>query len=199
MKRSFYTLLLATALSLPAAYAMASSESAPGSASESMQGATGGSPGAVGTPMEKPRGSFGGDMGGTQMEMNTQTMDTQRSGDIGIGAAQQQARPDAQISKGQGSLALQSKLRANPDGTLGPQELTNAEVRDLQGILEQSGHYQGNIDGIWGPRTASALRRFQSENNLETSGRIDEQTLDRLTLTSEGGTPQSRSQSQPQW
>lgn len=55
-------------------------------------------------------------------------------------------------------------------GAVGP------EVRDLQQKLTDLGYATGPVDGQFGPITQSAVRRFQSSNDLPTSGTIDEAT-----------------------
>lgn len=50
------------------------------------------------------------------------------------------------------------------------------EVRDLQGQLEGLGYATGPIDGQFGPITQSAVRRFQTSNDLPATGTIDDAT-----------------------
>jgi len=50
----------------------------------------------------------------------------------------------------------------------------------VQLVLEDSGFDPGPIDGIFGPKTRVAIKRFQIKKELEPTGEIDKQTLDRL-------------------
>jgi hypothetical protein len=50
----------------------------------------------------------------------------------------------------------------------------------VQKQLAKRGYYKGTIDGEFGPATRSALSRFQRDNNLKETGRIDEATLQAL-------------------
>jgi peptidoglycan hydrolase-like protein with peptidoglycan-binding domain len=41
----------------------------------------------------------------------------------------------------------------------------------------------GPIDGIMGPRTAEALKAFQKDQKLTESGRLDDQTREKLGVS----------------
>ena len=55
-------------------------------------------------------------------------------------------------------------------------------VANVQSELERRGYDTGGVDGTYGPATRSALIRYQSENGLEPTGEIDEDTLSSLGL-----------------
>jgi peptidoglycan hydrolase-like protein with peptidoglycan-binding domain len=51
------------------------------------------------------------------------------------------------------------------------------EVRQLQQALLDAGiQFRGGADGVFGPATQAALRQFQEQNNLPTTGTVDAQT-----------------------
>jgi Putative peptidoglycan binding domain len=50
----------------------------------------------------------------------------------------------------------------------------------VQDGLARRGYYSGQIDGVIGPQTRSAIREFQSDNNLPVTGRIDSQLVHAL-------------------
>lgn len=50
----------------------------------------------------------------------------------------------------------------------------------VQRQLAQRGYYKGGIDGQFGPASKSALKRFQRDNDLKSSGLIDGPTLEAL-------------------
>ncbi len=50
------------------------------------------------------------------------------------------------------------------------------QVRDLQTRLNELGYSAGPVDGAFGPMTQSAVRRFQTANELNASGRVDTAT-----------------------
>ncbi len=53
-------------------------------------------------------------------------------------------------------------------------------VRTAQRDLQQQGFYSGAVNGILGPQTRDAIRKYQRTNNLNDTGRLDQQTLSRL-------------------
>jgi peptidoglycan hydrolase-like protein with peptidoglycan-binding domain len=57
-------------------------------------------------------------------------------------------------------------------------------VKQVQAKLRDEGYYkQGNVDGVWGAGTESAVRSFQRDHNLGTSGQLDVPTLQALNVT----------------
>jgi uncharacterized protein (TIGR02594 family) len=54
------------------------------------------------------------------------------------------------------------------------------QVKDLQLKLKEKGFALGNVDGIFGPMTQQAVFEFQKANSLESSGIVDQRTLDAL-------------------
>lgn len=53
----------------------------------------------------------------------------------------------------------------------------------VQRQLSKKGYYKGSIDGQFGPASRDALSHFQRDNDLRETGRIDEDTLDKLGFT----------------
>jgi N-acetylmuramoyl-L-alanine amidase len=53
----------------------------------------------------------------------------------------------------------------------------SAEVRDAQHRLRALGLYDGPIDGLWGPETQAAVDRFQRQQGLALSTRLDSATM----------------------
>jgi uncharacterized protein involved in outer membrane biogenesis len=62
-----------------------------------------------------------------------------------------------------------------------PDTVDKRLVADVQRALNQRGAKLA-VDGALGPNTLQALRRFQGDNALPTTGRLDRQTLERLGL-----------------
>lgn len=50
----------------------------------------------------------------------------------------------------------------------------------VQRQLAERGYYKGGIDGQFGPASKGALRRFQNDNGIKSSGLIDEPSLKAL-------------------
>lgn len=55
------------------------------------------------------------------------------------------------------------------------------DLFEAQKKLEELGYDPGRPDGIRGNKTINAIKLFQEENGLPTTGRLDPQTKDRLT------------------
>jgi peptidoglycan hydrolase-like protein with peptidoglycan-binding domain len=68
-------------------------------------------------------------------------------------------------------------------------------VRRAQGALKEQGYYEGEADGVMSPRTASALRAYQREHNLQETGDLDPQTAKRLGIV--GATSVERTPERP--
>ena len=72
------------------------------------------------------------------------------------------------------------------------QRYTN-QVQEAQERLYAAGLYKGPADGIMELDTRAALTRFQEQNGLQRTGRIDRPTMARLM----GGPPTNTGSSQP--
>lgn len=51
---------------------------------------------------------------------------------------------------------------------------------EVQQSLKNAGIYTGKVDGVAGPRTKKAIRDFQSQNSLNSDGRVGPQTWAKL-------------------
>lgn len=85
-----------------------------------------------------------------------------------------------------GSLVtLSSAARAADDNaprTQSGQVLSHDSTMAVQRALSDHHVYQGKIDGVWGPKTQDAVRKFQSQNQLQATGTVDDATLEKLGL-----------------
>ena len=75
-------------------------------------------------------------------------------------------------------VALRSDWLAD---TGGAPALSRDDVRQAQHQLKAKGLYDGRIDGVVGPATADALKRYQADNGLPATARLDPPTAERLT------------------
>jgi len=57
------------------------------------------------------------------------------------------------------------------------------QVKSVQKALQEKGMDPGPIDGVMGPKTMAALKAFQKDQKLTESGRLDDQTRDKLGVT----------------
>lgn len=73
-------------------------------------------------------------------------------------------------------------------------------VKVVQRRLQQSQYYQGPVDGIYGLATQRAVSTFQADANLDTSGRLDDETwqeLQAVLSTQENANAESATNSEP--
>jgi len=54
------------------------------------------------------------------------------------------------------------------------------QVKSVQKALQGKGMDPGPIDGVMGPKTMAALKAFQKDQKLTESGRLDDQTREKL-------------------
>lgn len=55
-----------------------------------------------------------------------------------------------------------------------------AIVKKIQQGLGQEGYYTGTLDGLYGDGTETAVARYQAENGLDATGKVDDVTWQRL-------------------
>ena len=72
-----------------------------------------------------------------------------------------------------------SKSGTSLDGGAGSAE----RVKAVQKALQDKGMDPGPIDGVMGPKTMAALKAFQKDQKLTESGRLDDQTRDKLGVS----------------
>lgn len=63
-----------------------------------------------------------------------------------------------------------------------PLQPTQDRYREIQQALASKGHFAGEANGVWGADSTDALRRFQSEQNLDGDGRLNSLSLIALGL-----------------
>lgn len=81
---------------------------------------------------------------------------------------------------GEATPELLADLRRTAEGVgQGP---TAAQIEAAQRALNERGYDAGPPDGTLGPRSRTALRTFQADSGLETSGMLDAETQQRLGL-----------------
>ena len=104
---------------------------------------------------------------------------------------------DAHDSQSKGAL------RGSPPGTgttsrdnafdgVSGKKAGKANVRQVQEALKAQGHDPGPVDGVMGPQTQEALRAYQRSENLTETGRLDQQTSEKLGVGASMGQQPSR-------
>lgn len=61
---------------------------------------------------------------------------------------------------------------------------TKEEITKVQQALATLGYKPGVVDGIWGSKTTTAIKLFQSDENLVANGKLDSLTNSRLFASS---------------
>ncbi len=63
-----------------------------------------------------------------------------------------------------------------------PIKVTPTVIKDAQQKLDQAGYSAGPADGVLGPQTRAALKKFQADQQLPQSGRLDQKTMAALKV-----------------
>jgi peptidoglycan endopeptidase LytE len=87
------------------------------------------------------------------------------------------------LAQAQDDSAPQSQAQAQAQAPVSSRSM----VRSAQQQLKSSGYYTGKIDGIDGRMTRAAIRKYQADNNLTVTGRLDTDTLQKLGVQQPGG------------
>jgi peptidoglycan hydrolase-like protein with peptidoglycan-binding domain len=62
---------------------------------------------------------------------------------------------------------------------------TPDRITEIQTALGKSGAYKGDPSGKWDGDSVDAMKRFQQQNGISPSGKLDAQTLQKLGLGSD--------------
>ena len=62
---------------------------------------------------------------------------------------------------------------------------TGDRITEIQSALARGGYYQGDPNGKWDPNTVAAVEKFQSANGIDSNGKLDAPTLQKLGLGSD--------------
>jgi peptidoglycan hydrolase-like protein with peptidoglycan-binding domain len=58
-----------------------------------------------------------------------------------------------------------------------------SSILAVQAKLKELGYNPGGVDGIWGAKTTDAVKRFQKDNGLPVTGKLDEPTSNKLGVS----------------
>ena len=92
------------------------------------------------------------------------------------------AHPSASSGKKTASKSSSKKKPKKVKGQTGP---TPDRISEIQEALAKKGALDGTPSGKWDDSTTSAVRKFQSSNGLNPTGKLDALTLQKLGLGSE--------------
>ena len=88
--------------------------------------------------------------------------------------------------KNDAAYQKQSSHAAMKQTKYNDEKLTKRErIKNIQQELRRQGYDPGPADGVMGARTAAALKKYQRDNDLRQTGRIDEDTCESLQEGSE--------------
>lgn len=62
---------------------------------------------------------------------------------------------------------------------------TPDRISEIQSALTRAGYYHGDPNGKWDSNTVSAVQKFQSANGIDSTGKLDAPTLQKLGLGSD--------------
>jgi peptidoglycan hydrolase-like protein with peptidoglycan-binding domain len=88
-----------------------------------------------------------------------------------------------------GTLNAQSTATATPAPTTHAAATTSSnkkhepskqEVTMAQQSLTKAGLYKGKVDGKWNDELSGAIKKYQTQNKLKVTGKLDEETLKKL-------------------
>jgi len=88
-------------------------------------------------------------------------------------------RAGVKSSRARKNPSQRSRRRRRPAGQQSP---TRERYAEIQQALIARGYLQGPPTGVWGPESVEALRRFQRDNGLEPTGKLNSLTLIALGL-----------------
>lgn len=143
-----------------------------------------------------------------------QTVDTARTDPTKPPSGGQALQPEpesaAAIKAGRGQEEPNAQVKAKNEGAHSPAATTTSDqaavasgydrqmVRQAQEKLKEQGYNAGAADGVYGPKTRAALKDFQRSQNIDPSGRLDEETLAGLGIESEGAAGSARGEATEQ-
>lgn len=62
---------------------------------------------------------------------------------------------------------------------------TPERISEIQSALARGGYYEGDPNGKWDSNTVAAVEKFQSAHGIDSSGKLDAPTLQKLGLGSD--------------
>jgi peptidoglycan hydrolase-like protein with peptidoglycan-binding domain len=75
-----------------------------------------------------------------------------------------------------------SAKKRKPAGPAYQTHPTPGRYKEIQQALAEKGYFKGTVDGTWGDDSVDALKRFQTDHQLENDGKISSLSLIQLGL-----------------
>jgi hypothetical protein len=143
----------------------------------------------TGTGSAPPKGSGGSTPSATPAPSATQPSTTTPAPGTGSGATGK-AKPGAGVGQsgttapGTGGSMPSSGTAGTPQsGTSMTGGASSEQVKSVQKALQDKGMDPGPLDGVMGPKTMAALKAFQKDQKLPESGKLDDQTREKLGVS----------------
>ena len=141
-------------------------------------------PGTTSSSSQTPSGTTSGTTQSqsslNQANPNAPSSGTQNTAPTGSQSSIGQANPNMPSTTGMPGTAPAARSQANR-GQPGGQMASPDQVRQVQQQLASQGLHNGSADGVMDPDTRAAIAKFQQQNGLKRTERLDQATLDRLT------------------
>jgi peptidoglycan hydrolase-like protein with peptidoglycan-binding domain len=120
------------------------------------------------------------------------------SGSLGLGVqyVSAQERPMGK----QPDQAIPEKVQSSPSGiqSQGMAGISADDIKKAKEALKAKGLNPGPMDGTLDSKTQQALREFQQANKLPVTGALDQQTAEKLGVTTGGSGQKSSTQQRGQ-
>ncbi len=97
------------------------------------------------------------------------------------GAAKQDVRMANAGAKGP-SKRVATKVTPRYTQHVSQQQPTSDRYREIQQALADKGYFHGSVDGTWGADSMDALKRFQTDQNVDADGKLSALSLIALGL-----------------
>jgi hypothetical protein len=94
----------------------------------------------------------------------------------------QQSGSDNQVQQRQSQNLSSLNNRQQAQNTIEPSQLNKQQIRQIQQALNKQGFDVGHVDGRWGADTAKAVKDFQQRKQMQANGKLDQQTLQALSV-----------------
>jgi hypothetical protein len=104
---------------------------------------------------------------------------TQAQGTSGQSGASSTPSPSAK------TLSHKKKRHAVAKRQSSQKAPTADRITEIQSALSRGGYYQGDPNGKWDSNTVAAVEKFQSANGIDSNGKLDAPTLQKLGLGSD--------------
>ncbi|MGH9682365.1 MAG: peptidoglycan-binding domain-containing protein [Candidatus Acidiferrales bacterium] len=95
------------------------------------------------------------------------------------------ARGPQQSSSKRSSHKRRARRRRNHSRVRLQKAPTPERISEIQSSLSRGGYYQGQPNGKWDSSTVGALQKFQSTHGLQSTGKLDALTLQKMGLGSD--------------